>query len=85
MKIDSTRFGLAAAIVFAISWIICSGFVALLPGVMMQISGSMIHSDFGDLGWAMSWSGFIAGLIAWTVLAGVIAWPIAAVYNRLTN
>ena len=79
MKIDATKFGLATAIVFAVSWIVCSALVAVLPGGMMQISGYMIHADFGDLTWTMNISGFVAGLIAW----GVIGWAIAAVYNHL--
>jgi hypothetical protein len=83
MSVNARAFGLATGIVFAISWIICSAFVAIFPGGMMQISGHMIHGNFGGLAWSLTLLGFIAGLIAWSVSSAVIAWAVASVYNRL--
>ena len=83
MKIDATKFGLATAIVFAVFWVICSTLVATMPIGMMQMSGHMVHADFGQMSWHLGWTGLIFGLVAWPVIAGATAWLIAAVYNRL--
>ena len=83
MKIDAFRFGLATTIVFALAWVICSLFVFSMPAGMMQMSGHMVHADFGHMSWTLNWFGFIHGLIAWSVIAGVIAWAIATLYNRM--
>lgn len=83
MKINSVKFGLATAIVFAAFWSICSLFVLSMPMGMMRMSNYMIHADFGQTAWFLGWAGFIYGLLAWSLIAGVTAWAIAAVYNRL--
>ncbi|MHA1157251.1 MAG: DUF5676 family membrane protein [Alphaproteobacteria bacterium] len=83
MHVNAPKLGLATGIVFAISWVICSALVVLLPGGTMQISGHMIHAELGAMDWTMTATGFVVGLIAWSVSAGLIAWAIGAVYNRL--
>ncbi len=83
MKIDSTKFGLATGMVFAVSWLICSLFVTVLPRGMMQMSGHMVHANLGQMSWVLTWGGFIYGLLAWSIGAGIVAWAIAAIYNRL--
>jgi hypothetical protein len=83
MKLDSVKFGLAAAIVVAISWVICSLIVLAAPGPAMQVTGQMMHADMGMNAWRFSATGFVVGLVVWSVLAGAYAWAIAALYNRL--
>ena len=85
MKLDAVKLGYATAIVFAVVWVICSVLVVGIPGSMMRMGGYMMHEDFGAAGWTMHWTGFIVGLILWSVLSGVIAWAVAAVYNRLVG
>jgi len=83
MKIDAIKFGLAAAIVFAVFWVICSLSVLMMPGRMMQMTGHMVHANFGHMGWRITSFGFAYGLVAWSVIAGLVAAATAAVYNRL--
>jgi len=83
MKIDSIKFGFAAAIVTAVIWVICSLLVLSMPSGMMRMSGHMMHSDMGQMSWMLTGGGFTIGLLAWSIIAGIIAWAIAAVYNRL--
>lgn len=85
MKLDAAKLSLATAIVFAVVWVICSVLVVLIPGAMMQMSGHMLHADFGNLGWSMSWVGFFTGLIMWSVLPALLVWATCALYNRLAN
>lgn len=83
MKLDAVKLGAATAIIFALVWVVCSIFVVLLPTTMMQMGGHMIHADLSAAGWSMHWTGFIMGLILWSVLSGLLVWAVAAVYNRL--
>ncbi len=83
MKLNAAKFGLAWAITFAIFWLVCSLFVWLMPGAMMGISGHMIHGDLSAINWHLSLAGAVAGLVAWSLLAGVTGWLVALVYNRL--
>ena len=85
MKLEAAKLGFATAIVFAIVWVVCSILVVVSPGVMMQMSGHMIHAELSSLNWAMHWTGFFVGLVAWSVLSGLLAWAVAAVYNRLID
>jgi hypothetical protein len=85
MALDAAKFGLATGIVFAAFWIVCSALIVVLPTGMMNISGSMVHGDFGGMGWSMNIAGFGAGLVAWSIAAGIVAWAVAAVYNKLLD
>ncbi len=85
MKLHEIKFGLAAAISIAILWIICSLIVWLSPGMSMEMSGHMVHSDLSQMQWQLSLSGIIIGLIIWSLFAGIIGWLIATVYNKLTS
>jgi len=83
MKLDAMKLGLASAISAAVLWVICSFLVMLLPAMMIGMSGDMLHMQLNDMGWHLSFSGVVKGLIAWIVMAGVTGWLVAAVYNRL--
>lgn len=83
MKLDAGKFGMAAAIVTAILWTICSAVVLTMPMGAIRMSGYMMHADVGPMTWAFSGPGFFVGLLVWAVSAGLVAWALAAVYNRL--
>ncbi len=85
MKIDAIKFGLAIAVIFAAAWVICTLFVVSMPTAMMQMTGHMVHANFGQMSWNLGWVGFIYGLVAWSVVAGIMGWGIAALYNRLVG
>lgn len=85
MKIDAMKLAFATAIVFAVVWVICSLFVFSMPGAMMQMSGHMVHADFGRMGWQLNFAGFFYGLFAWSLGAGIIAGAVAALYNRFVG
>lgn len=85
MNINASRFGLAAALGFALAWVICSLFVLSMPLSMMRMSGFMFHADLGQTAWNLSWFGFVCGLLAWPIIAGAMAWGIAVIYNRLIS
>lgn len=79
------KLGLAATIVVAVSWIICSALVVMAPGPMMLMSGQMMHADLQGIAWTMQWSGFLIGMAAWSVIAGLVVLVAAMIYNRLVG
>jgi len=83
MKLDATKFGIATAVTFGLFWIVCSVLVMILPSLMMDMSGHMIHGDLSEMGWHMTLSGVVIGLIIWSLLAGLIAGLIAHFYNKM--
>lgn len=83
MKLNAAKFGLAAAISFGVAWIICALLVMLMPGMMMSMSGHMVHMELADMGWHLTLAGVLLGLVAWSVSAGFIGWLLAWIYNRL--
>lgn len=83
MKLDVIKIGYATAIAFAVVWLVCSLLVWGIPSLMMGMSGHMVHGDFSEMGWHMTAFGFIAGLLAWSIIAGVVAALVAYIYNKL--
>ena len=83
MKLDARALGIAFAVATAVLWVICSLFVAILPGAMMAMSGHMVHANFGGMSWTMSIIGFLIGLVIWTGIAFVTGWLIGVLYNRM--
>ena len=83
MKLNPTVLGAASAIYFSILWIICSAAVAVTPEFMMTMSGHMVHVNFSQMGWTLTWVGVFLGLVAWAAVAFVSTWLIAVINNRL--
>ena len=83
MKLVAGKFAMAAAIVTAILWTICSAVVFAMPMGSMRMTGYMMHADVGPMTWAFSGVGFFVGLVVWSVAAGLAAWALATIYNRL--
>ena len=85
MKLDAGRLAIALGGTTAILWIICSALVALFAGGMMTMTGHMLHVDASTFAWTMTFPGFLAGLVAWTVCAAVAGWLIGWIYNALSR
>lgn len=83
MKLNAIKLGYAAALSFTLLWVICSLMVWLMPVMMMGMTGNMMHSDWSQMGWHLSLSGMLIGLVGWSVAAGVSGWLIAVIYNKL--
>lgn len=85
MKLQPGALALSSAVTFAVIWIVCSLLVTLLPGMMMGMTGDMIHADMDQMSWSMNFGGFVVGLVIWSLLAGVTGWLIAIFYNRFSS
>lgn len=85
MKLQPNALALSSAVTFAVIWVLCSLLVALLPGMMMDMTGDMIHADMNQMSWSMNFGGFVVGLVIWSLLASATGWLIAIFYNRFCN
>ncbi len=84
-QINSQGFALAAAGVMGAIYIVCSIFVALWPNFAIQLLGWLIHlvnvdKFAGNI--AMTFGGFLAGLIQAVAYTYVGAWFIAWLHNK---
>ena len=82
---DAKRLALAAAIVTAFLWLVCSAAVSLAPGPSMTVALQMMHAQRGEFAWHLSWGSVLIGLVAWTIWAAAAAWLLAWTYNRLAR
>ncbi len=85
MKINSVSFGAASAITMAILWVLCSFMVFVMPGSMMNITGTMVHANLSETTWTLTFGGFLTGLICWVLIAGIFGWALSFIYNLLTK
>ena len=83
MKLNSIKFGIACAVSASILWLICTLLVMVMPGVMMTMSGDMVHMQLSDMEWQISLSGVILGMVGWFMIAGAMGGASAVIYNRL--
>jgi hypothetical protein len=81
MLVNTKKMVIAWSIAAALMWAVCSALVALSPGSMTTMTGHMMHMDLGHTSLSMSLTGFVVGLIGWTVLAAGFAWLFGAIYN----
>ncbi|WP_286829201.1 MULTISPECIES: DUF5676 family membrane protein [Kordiimonas] len=85
MKLNVTALANAAAATAAILWIVCSLFVVLLPGMMMSMTGHMVHLEMQAYSWVVTLYGFAFGLVIWVVLAWTTGWLFGTFYNRFRD
>jgi 2TM family of unknown function (DUF5676) len=84
MKIQTRTLALAVGLGTGIAWTICSLLVAVIPGPAMSMTGSMMHLATGTMAWQLTWGGFFAGLIGWSLTGGLFAWLCGGLYNSLS-
>ena len=85
MKINALNFALAGAITAAVLWLICSLFVWLMPGGMMNVTTNMMHVEMAKGGWTLTLAGVVWGMVGWSLFVGVFAWMSATIYNLLSR
>lgn len=85
MELNTKKFSLAAATTMGVVYLICAVFVALWPDFALRLFGWLVHivnvdKFAGDV--AMTWSGFVAGLLQVFVYTYVVGWLFAWIHNR---
>lgn len=86
MEINAQKFSLAATITMGVAYIICAGFVALLPDVALEFLGWMVHvinvEKFAG-GVEVTLGSFFLGLLPIIFYTFVTSYLFAWLYNRL--
>lgn len=85
MHLDKNKFALAGAGVMGVVYLICVIFVSLWPQFAVQLFGWLAHLVAVDkyaADMAITWPGFIIGLIQVIIYTYVITWLFAYLHNR---
>lgn len=85
MRLNPSKFALAALITAAIFWTACSVLVFLFPGPMMNTSGNMFHMEMGRMGFVLSLASFLWGLVLWSLFVGAFSFVMSSLYNLLVR
>ena len=85
MKLQPTSLAMASGLAFAIIWVLCSALVAALPGIGDTAYRGMMHAGADMPGMHVSVSGFLAGLVGWTLSAAITGWVLAVAYNTMSG
>lgn len=85
MHLKPHPFGLAAAVVTGLGYLLDAAFHYFAPTKSLQFySYISFNLDFLKLsGAAMTWAGFLAGLVVWVVATYVCCAVFAWLYNKL--
>lgn len=88
MKLNQKAVALTAAIVSGLWALICTVFIALWPAFALQLFGWLVHlvnveKFAGDV--AITFGGFVAGLLQAVIYAYIGAWLIAWLHNKFCS
>jgi hypothetical protein len=83
--LDARAFGFSAGTIAAALTTLCAFGIAVAPQFTTAVASALIHLDLSEMQRTLTWSGYLTGLIGWTVGAGFIFWAAAALYNRFVR
>lgn len=83
MKLNVRSLALASGTLAAVLFALCALFVALAPQATMWATEQLFHLAVAAPP-AMTWGGFVAGVVFWFALTAASAGALAALYNRWT-
>ena len=85
MELNKNKFALAAAHTMGLVYVVCAVFVALWLDLALRLFGWLVHlvnvdKFAGDI--AITFGGFVAGLLQAVVYSYIGAWLIAWLHNK---
>ncbi|KKU16857.1 MAG: hypothetical protein UY26_C0002G0061 [Candidatus Jorgensenbacteria bacterium GW2011_GWA1_48_13] len=85
MELNKQKFSLAAAGTMGIVYVVCAVFVALWPDFALRLFGWLVHlvnvdKFVGDV--AITFGGFVVGLLQAAVYTYIGAWIFASLHNK---
>ena len=81
MKINGKALSNAFAALGAGSYIFCYVVAAIVPGLYKAVAQSWFHMIDLSVAWRNGPSGFVLGLVSFTIVSWVSGWLIAECYN----
>ena len=82
MKLESGRFAVAVANVWAAVSLICALTYKAAPAAYTGGANFLLHSDMFRATRVVSWGELVLAAVAWWVLAALLAGAAATLYNR---
>ncbi len=82
MKLDLKALLNATAVIAALSYLLCALLVAVAPQAFMTFVGNVAHADLSGIPRVLTWSGFLVGLVSWTLFCVASVGLTAGLYNR---
>lgn len=82
MELDPSAFGLAAGIVTAALFSLCTLAVALAPGFTSAAFSYMLHVNLTGISRPVTWGGYFGGVMCLSLVVGAAFGAAGALYNR---
>ena len=76
---------ITGAVMAALTYLICAGFVALSPGVASGLGSDITHINLSAVGRAVTWGGAFRGLVFLTIFVALVCAASGWLYNRLAR
>ena len=84
MRLESSKLGLASAVVAGVAFGICGLLFSVLPGPTAAFASWVLHVDVTQMTRPISPWNLFAGIILFAAYAGVFVALVAGLYNRLS-
>ena len=76
---------ITGAVVAAVTYVVCAGFVALAPEVATGLGSDITHINLSAVGRAVSWGGALRGLVFFTAFVALVCAASGWLYNRVAR
>ena len=85
MAINIRALTITGAVVAAVTYGICAGFVTLRPDLASGLGSDITHIDLSAVGRSVTWAAALRGLVFFTAFVALVCAASGWLYNRLTR
>lgn len=85
MKLDVRAIAISEGLVMAAVFVICAFVIAVAPEQTAAATQYLFHIDLSSLVRPISWGGFFAGLVVFSVFMAAVAGLWGSIYNRFAH
>lgn len=85
MKLDVRAIAISEGLVMAAVFVICAFVIAVAPEQTAAATQYLFHIDLSSLARPISWGGFFAGLVVFSVFMAAVAGLWGSIYNRFAH
>jgi hypothetical protein len=83
MSANIRALTITGAVIAALTYIICAGFVALAPEMATTLGAYIVHMDLSKVGRSVTMGGALVGGAFFTVFVALVCASSGWLYNRL--
>ena len=85
MSANIRALTITGAVIAALTYIICAGFVALAPETATTLGAYIVHMDLSKVGRSVTMGGALVGGAFFTVFVALVCASSGWLYNRLAH